>query len=402
MSSDVYGMSDVENDLPEKDEEMPIDPILLGIEGSPDSRFQVLVPEPEVERSDQDAHIASTAESSTHAVQFPVNTEQGPSSSSAESTSKMTTHSGHGHIPNEPATAPPKGKRWILVSDDDESEQQLAKKKKKKQRRKKQKDEVDGSDDPSQKKQKGRRQRKKAATEEGKEAAQPPPKPYGRRPLIAKEVKWKDIPDWRDRTDCPLFKLPAEVLDLCFGLGSDLDVGLSCRDYVALAGASRYFRQQLTDDVFHEILHERRVINSPNCTKNCADRIFSTTVDDWSNPPKRQIGPTIEGNHWHPRGTRSEWSEAHYIVYKEEQAVWQYTRKRQMEIVRDERLKRADWKLRKDAESVEVNGQMRRIVAYAKGRSKGQPPPKKDDQGIPEDAGIPPKIPEREPEPYIT
>lgn len=50
------------------------------------------------------------------------------------------------------------------------------------------------------------------------------PKKRVRKPFTAKEVTWRDIPDWGDRTDVPLFRLPAEVLDLCFG--TKLNVGL--------------------------------------------------------------------------------------------------------------------------------------------------------------------------------
>lgn len=42
--------------------------------------------------------------------------------------------------------------------------------------------------------------------------------------IYAKEGVWDDIPDWGGRTDCPLLELPAEVLDMCFGLQDDLEV----------------------------------------------------------------------------------------------------------------------------------------------------------------------------------
>jgi hypothetical protein len=50
--------------------------------------------------------------------------------------------------------------------------------------------------------------------------------------VLAKEARWDDIPDWEGRGDCPLLDLPVEVLDRCFGLTKDLNVGgqsLSCK-----------------------------------------------------------------------------------------------------------------------------------------------------------------------------
>ncbi|WWD05947.1 hypothetical protein V865_004032 [Kwoniella europaea PYCC6329] len=73
--------------------------------------------------------------------------------------------------------------------------------------------------------------------------------------VLAKEVYWKDIPDWGDRTDCPLLRLPEDVLDMCFGLTS----GLGIRDYVALAGVSRYFKHHFTPDIFHSICWSREI-----------------------------------------------------------------------------------------------------------------------------------------------
>lgn len=87
--------------------------------------------------------------------------------------------------------------------------------------------------------------------------------------LMAKQTFWTDIPDWQDRDDCPLGRLPLEVLDLCFGLRDDLEVGrfghstysrsllmfnTQLSDYVALAGTCRYFRRHLDDEVFHVCL----------------------------------------------------------------------------------------------------------------------------------------------------
>lgn len=46
--------------------------------------------------------------------------------------------------------------------------------------------------------------------------------------IVAKRPVWHDIPDWGDRTDCPLFKLPPEILDLCFGTELDNDLSVCC------------------------------------------------------------------------------------------------------------------------------------------------------------------------------
>lgn len=46
----------------------------------------------------------------------------------------------------------------------------------------------------------------------------------GRKPLVAKVAVWHDIPDWGDRTDCPLLDLPREIVDMCFSLKTGLDV----------------------------------------------------------------------------------------------------------------------------------------------------------------------------------
>lgn len=44
-----------------------------------------------------------------------------------------------------------------------------------------------------------------------------------------------------------LLQLPVELLDLCFGLPSDL----APRDYIALAGTHPKFREKLDDDFFN-------------------------------------------------------------------------------------------------------------------------------------------------------
>jgi hypothetical protein len=71
---------------------------------------------------------------------------------------------------------------------------------------------------------------------------------------------WHDIPDWGDREDSPLMDLPSELLDKIFCVRPELGVSLlsgksmgyaliiKCRDYVALAGACKFFRHHMTDN----------------------------------------------------------------------------------------------------------------------------------------------------------
>lgn len=39
--------------------------------------------------------------------------------------------------------------------------------------------------------------------------------------------EWKDIPDWKERTDSPLMDLPVEIMDKIFCVRPELDVSLS-------------------------------------------------------------------------------------------------------------------------------------------------------------------------------
>ncbi|WVF66342.1 hypothetical protein IAT40_001082 [Kwoniella sp. CBS 6097] len=392
MNSGIDGMSQVESP-PAEDMEIPIDPVLLGVEGCPDSTAAKQSADKGISHEsepDVDGDLTG-ADSAAHVI-TPNADKYASQSSSAASGSTSHQHDQQHHALPPPAQAPPKGKRWVLISDT-ETDSQLPKKKAKRKKKDKSNDVKDGAGKQKHRQKKKRSKRKSTADEGEEEHAVPPapkPKRTGRRPLIAKEVKWKDIPDWGDRSDSPLLKLPGEILDMCFGLGPSLDVGLSCRDYVALAGVSRHFRQQLTDDVFHEILDADRVIRSPSCMKDCADRIFTTLVDDWRDPPKRQMGPAVKPDHWFPRGLkRNEWSEAHYIVYKEDQAIWRYKRKKYVDKVKEQKIRDVLDKEEKDAETLDIMKQTKKINPHVKGRIHGQPPPKKDAQGIPEDAIIP-------------
>ncbi|KAL7420332.1 hypothetical protein Q5752_005302 [Cryptotrichosporon argae] len=59
---------------------------------------------------------------------------------------------------------------------------------------------------------------------------------------------WADIPDWGDRFDAPIMRLPLGVIDISFGNGQELEL----RDYVALASTSRFFRHHLDDAFFKD------------------------------------------------------------------------------------------------------------------------------------------------------
>lgn len=39
--------------------------------------------------------------------------------------------------------------------------------------------------------------------------------------------EWKDIPDWKERTDSPLMNLPVEIMDKIFCVRPELDVRIS-------------------------------------------------------------------------------------------------------------------------------------------------------------------------------
>lgn len=51
------------------------------------------------------------------------------------------------------------------------------------------------------------------------------PKVKGKKQLVAKAVGWHDIPEWKEGSGCPVMSLPAEILDMTFGLRSGLRVG---------------------------------------------------------------------------------------------------------------------------------------------------------------------------------
>ncbi|WVF66343.1 hypothetical protein IAT40_001083 [Kwoniella sp. CBS 6097] len=202
--------------------------------------------------------------------------------------------------------------------------------------------------------------------------------------LVAKAVEWQDIPDWGDRTDCPLLQLPVEVLDLCFGL----DSGLRTRDYLALAGVSRYFRDKFTPAVFHEIYyhtsqydsaswHKRKVkytkVKEPERTGQ-ANRIFSRSATSKYSPPPMKIYRYATPKHYIPSGPRQEWSGPQYTIYKEEQAKW---RKQQRRVALEAQKKATADKNGSHSSKrwcLEHEGRNRRIVGMVEGLKDGESP----------------------------
>ncbi|WWC85706.1 uncharacterized protein L201_000572 [Kwoniella dendrophila CBS 6074] len=208
--------------------------------------------------------------------------------------------------------------------------------------------------------------------------------------IRAKQVYWKDIPDWGGRIDCPILELPEEILDLCFGLKT----GLTVRDYIALAGVSRYFRNRFTPSVFHAICWYRDVrefsrwnaigssILKPE-NKPAADHIFSTNTSDWKTEPKQKIYKYGKPSHYIPDGPRENWSEAQFIVYKEEQAKWKNKVKQdQLSALRDE-LEKAEEEMKRMSNWITLGRVNRRVLGSVKGRKNGDPPVEKDKNGLP-------------------
>ncbi|WWC97174.1 hypothetical protein V866_004053 [Kwoniella sp. B9012] len=211
-----------------------------------------------------------------------------------------------------------------------------------------------------------------------------------RKVVLAKQVHWRDIPDWGDRTDCPLLRLPEDVLDMCFGLTS----GLGVRDYVALAGVSRYFRHHFTPDVFHSICWSREThrvstfsfhgsrIAKPE-TPVLASHIFSREVEDWKVELPKKIYKYGNPTHYIPAGPRKDWSEAQYIVYKEEQTKWRRSqRDAQVQCIK-EKMDQQEQEDKNNEAFVMLNGRSRRVLAVVKGREDGEPATEKDRRGIP-------------------
>jgi hypothetical protein len=55
-------------------------------------------------------------------------------------------------------------------------------------------------------------------------APKPPKSTKPKKPLIAREAFWGDIPEWGEEDGCMILDLPCDILDRCFGMGADLEV----------------------------------------------------------------------------------------------------------------------------------------------------------------------------------
>ncbi|WWC66949.1 uncharacterized protein I206_100856 [Kwoniella pini CBS 10737] len=212
-----------------------------------------------------------------------------------------------------------------------------------------------------------------------------------KRVLLAKEVHWDDLPDWGDRTDCPLMKLPADILDMCFSTETDLNV----RDYVALAGVSKYFRDRLTPKVFHCICWTKNVrrtsysylrpefIVKPE-NLSIGKHIFSRGFKPWQIAKRTyKYCNRFLDNHYIPCGPRDQWSEAQYIVYKEEQDKWrQQVKQWKIKELRSE-MDRKQQEERKEKTYAFLGNYRRTVLGAVAGRKDGEPPVQKDTRGLP-------------------
>ncbi|WVQ85215.1 hypothetical protein IAT38_007380 [Cryptococcus sp. DSM 104549] len=111
----------------------------------------------------------------------------------------------------------------------------------------------------------------------------------GKKAFKAAPAVWKDLPDWGGSTSCPLFeKLPAELLDLCFGV--TFDTRLSDRDYLALAGTCTFFRHNLNEHFFEVLAQLRQGIIPPTREAIPLVHPFTRAIFDWyKEPPARPL-----------------------------------------------------------------------------------------------------------------
>ncbi|KIR31790.1 hypothetical protein I352_05785 [Cryptococcus deuterogattii MMRL2647] len=213
------------------------------------------------------------------------------------------------------------------------------------------------------------------------------PKKRVRKPFAAKEVTWRDIPDWGDRTDVPLFRLPAEVLDLCFG--TKLNVGLQLRDYVALAGVSRYFRFHFTNDVFREIYlksHPNYLKLRPSARRSPikhSQLIFTRPVNDWRQDPPLKKFDNLE-IYMHSIPPVEKWTQKDYeFVTRADRLIAQAR-----QIWADARAERASrkkekMKRRRVLRKVIVDGISRTVLATVPGLKHGETQGPKNELGVP-------------------
>ncbi|KAL7420333.1 hypothetical protein Q5752_005303 [Cryptotrichosporon argae] len=147
---------------------------------------------------------------------------------------------------------------------------------------------------------------------------------------------WADIPYCGDRFDASIMKLPAEVMDRCFGYAQDLEL----RDYVGSAGTSRYFRHYL-DDAFFKELHRKVTLPNPwrysavtnpepeSMNHPLLARPFFRVIPAWhvardnkQNKKKKDSSSRRRSKKsCAPRGPRSLWSRSQFKAYKLAQVV---------------------------------------------------------------------------------
>ncbi|RXK36663.1 hypothetical protein M231_06050 [Tremella mesenterica] len=208
--------------------------------------------------------------------------------------------------------------------------------------------------------------------------------------LLAYKPEWHDLQNlaWEDDEPSPLYRLPAEVLDRCFGAKS----GLGFRDFISLAGVNKFFRNALDDRFFKVVSHASSILCGQQCEickeRHFGDRPFSHVRDCYTPKPPPQRWINRQPTHYIPRGPRASWTRAQYTVYKEEQSVWRQTIKAEEADLAKVMAKHAK-ACRRDAKaSVKVNYYNRRVLAVIDGRLNGEPAVEKDDRRMPVSQGL--------------
>ncbi|ODN75483.1 hypothetical protein L202_06616 [Cryptococcus amylolentus CBS 6039] len=209
-----------------------------------------------------------------------------------------------------------------------------------------------------------------------------------RKQPVAKEALWQDIPasDPSSAGDqATLLSLPREVLDVCFG--TTIDLGLQMRDYVALAGVSRYFRLCLDDQVFQELYLASRpkyVDGDASGRKYVSERIFSRNVPNWSVPPPQRSFKALDklSLSLPPHDSGSDQDKklrsAYEQIYARCRQVYQEGKD---EIARQQRERVL---AKRVVKRVVVDGVSRAVLAAVPGRKNGEVEGEKDENGIPQ------------------
>ncbi|KAL7420336.1 hypothetical protein Q5752_005306 [Cryptotrichosporon argae] len=208
---------------------------------------------------------------------------------------------------------------------------------------------------------------------------------------------WADLPDWGSRRDTPLLRLPAELLDRCFGVGN----GLGARDYVALAGVTRYFRRQLDDDFFHA--WEGACFSDGRPTDRAAlAHPFSREVPDWRVPrpsapagrrgPRSSVfaplsplvlrsAPTVPGGAGDfASARRTRWTPHEYRQHKLTQGVERARARLARHLARTKRGLKSEHPYGSPP-AVGQGSARRYVVAVVRGRKDGEPAVKVDKKG---------------------